>query len=235
MGAGPDGGRRRCRRCGEHLHVADGADRRAVAGAHAGRAHDPDVGAEPAGQIVQQVLRARHRAGQRVADPHRDRRRRRFAFLHHVEMGVERRDLVDLGLRELHLGGERGEMRAGNVAVPVLDQVQVLDQQIAPPRPVAEQRAHLVERLRIDLAALRRARRSAASASSRFGLHFIHVCSVPQSRHIRTARRCGRPAPMSIESAAGTRGRPGMVMISPQIATTNSAPAESRTSRTLTV
>ena len=37
------------------------------------------------------------------------------------------------------------------------------------------------------------------------------------------------------ESAAGTRGRPGMVMISPQIATTNSAPAESRTSRTLMV
>src|SRR5207237_228735 len=37
---------------------------------------------------------------------------------------------------------------------------------------------------------------------------------------------------MSIESAAGTRGRPGMVMISPQTATTNSAPAESRTSRT---
>src|SRR5262249_49168379 len=41
-------------------------------------------------------------------------------------------------------------------------------------------------------------------------------------------------APTSIESAAGTRGRPGMVMISPQIATTNSAPAESRTSRTVT-
>ena len=41
--------------------------------------------------------------------------------------------------------------------------------------------------------------------------------------------------PTSIESAAGTRGRPGMVMISPQIATTNSAPAESRTSRTLMV
>jgi hypothetical protein len=39
-------------------------------------------------------------------------------------------------------------------------------------------------------------------------------------------------APTSMESAAGTRGRPGMVMISPQIATTNSAPAESRTSRT---
>src|SRR5579862_7441916 len=35
----------------------------------------------------------------------------------------------------------------------------------------------------------------------------------------------------SIASADGTLGRPGMVMISPQITTTNSAPAESRTSR----
>src|SRR5437764_2033272 len=38
----------------------------------------------------------------------------------------------------------------------------------------------------------------------------------------------------SILSAAGTLGRPGMVMISPQTATTNSAPAANRTSRTLT-
>ena len=41
-------------------------------------------------------------------------------------------------------------------------------------------------------------------------------------------------APTSIASAAGTFGRPGIVMTSPQIATTNSAPAESRTSRTFT-
>jgi len=34
--------------------------------------------------------------------------------------------------------------------------------------------------------------------------------------------------------AAGTFGRPGMVMTSPQIITTNSAPAASRTSRMLT-
>ena len=40
---------------------------------------------------------------------------------------------------------------------------------------------------------------------------------------------------MSILSAEGTFGRPGMVMTSPQITTTNSAPAASRTSRTLTV
>src|SRR5262249_45116513 len=35
-----------------------------------------------------------------------------------------------------------------------------------------------------------------------------------------------------IASADGTRGRPGIVMMSPQIATTNPAPADSRTSRT---
>ncbi len=35
-----------------------------------------------------------------------------------------------------------------------------------------------------------------------------------------------------IDSAAGTRGRPGIVMISPQMTTTNPAPAARRTSRT---
>ena len=42
-----------------------------------------------------------------------------------------------------------------------------------------------------------------------------------------------RPSPStSMLSAAGTFGKPGMVMISPQMTTTNSAPAERRTSRT---
>jgi len=51
-------------------------------------------------------------------------------------MGVEGRDLVDLGLRQPHLGGERRQMRAGNVPVVVLDQMQMLDQQIAAARAV---------------------------------------------------------------------------------------------------
>ncbi len=38
-----------------------------------------------------------------------------------------------------------------------------------------------------------------------------------------------------MESAAGTLGRPGMVMISPVMTTTNSAPAESLSSRTGTI
>src|SRR5258708_22570255 len=42
------------------------------------------------------------------------------------------------------------------------------------------------------------------------------------------------PSTSSILTADGTLGSPGIVMISPQIITTNSAPAASRTSRTLT-
>ncbi len=150
-----------------HLGVADGADRRAVAGAHAGRAHHAHVAAELVRQAAQEMLAARHGAGERIAHPHGDRRRRRLVLLHHVEMGVEGRDLVDFGLRELHLLRERGEMRGGQIAVLVLDQVQVLDQEIAPALAIAQQRAHLRERSRLDLAAFRRL--AGAVAPSRTG------------------------------------------------------------------
>ena len=42
------------------------------------------------------------------------------------------------------------------------------------------------------------------------------------------------PSTRSIFSADGSFGSPGIVMMSPQIITTNSAPAASRTSRTFT-
>ena len=44
--------------------------------------------------------------------------------------------------------------------------MQMLDQQIAPARPVAEQRDDLVERLRVDLAAFRRAARAVLAAEA---------------------------------------------------------------------
>ena len=118
--------------------------------------------AEPIRQIAQKMLGARHGAGERIADPHRDRGRRRLVLFHDIEVGVEGRDLVDLGERKLHLLRQRGEMRGGEIAVAVLDQVQVLDQQIAPALALAEQRAHLVERLRLDLPALGRLPRAVA-------------------------------------------------------------------------
>ena len=164
--------------CVHHLHVADGADRRPVAGAHAGRAHDADARPELLRQVAQQTLGAHHGAGQGIAHAHGDGRRRCLAFLHHVEMGVEGRDLVDFGEREPHLLRQRGEMRGGEMAVPILDQVQVLDQEIAPALAIAEQRAHLVERLRVDLAAFGRASR--LTAASRGWRRFLRIAAEPE-------------------------------------------------------
>src|SRR3546814_13215641 len=49
--------------------------------------------------------------------------------------------------------------------VAVLDEVQVLDQQVRPSRPVAEQRLHLSQRVAIELPALGGLRRLAASGT----------------------------------------------------------------------
>src|SRR5205085_4646748 len=110
--------------------------------------------------------------------------------------------------------------------------MQMLDQEIAALLRCPDQRAHFGARLRIDLAPFWRARRP-ATATCELVVDECHrraSYSSPQNRPVM------RPsAPTSIVSAAGTLGSPGMVMISPQIATTNSAPAESRTSRTLMV
>ena len=162
-----------------HLHMADRADRRTVAGAHARRPHHPHIAAEPVRQVAQQMLAAGHGTGQRIANPHSDRRRRRLAFLHHVEMRIEGRDLVDFGQRQLHLLGERGEMRCREVTALVLDQMQMLDQEIAAALAIAEERANFGECRGIDLAALGGAARPARArgcviASGRRRTLYIH-------------------------------------------------------------
>ena len=138
--------------------VADRDDRRLVAAAHARRAHDPHPVAEPVAQLAEQRLAAVQRAGQAVADPHRQRRGRGLVVHHDVEMGVERGDLVDFGQRQPHLLGQRDQMPRVQAAVFVLQQMQMLDQQVAAPLAIAEQVLYLGERGRIDLPALRRRR-----------------------------------------------------------------------------
>jgi hypothetical protein len=46
-------------------------------------------------------------------------------------------------------------MRSGYLVISVLDQVQMLDQQVASPRPVTQQKLDLVGGGGVDLAALR--------------------------------------------------------------------------------
>ena len=135
------------------------ANRRALASAHARRTHHADIRPELAWQGREQFLRACHRAGQRVADAHRDRRRRHLALLHDIEVRVECCDLIDFGLRQLHFSGERRHVRGRDVPVPILNEMQMLDQQVAPARLIAQQRADFGGGLGIDLTALGRAAR----------------------------------------------------------------------------
>ena len=161
--------------------VTDFGDRRGIAAADAGRAHDADAGTRRALQLVEQLLAAEHRAGQRIADADRQRRDVGLAFLHHVEMRVEGRGLEHLGEGQLHLVGQRGEMRGRDLVIFVLDQVQIFDQEIAPPRPVAEQLLDLVRGGRIDLPAL--GRRLGAPASLARMLECADLVNVVVAAH----------------------------------------------------
>ena len=118
--------------------VADGDDRGVVAATHAGRAHHPHLRPEPVRQFLQQGLRAEHLAGERIADAHGQRRRRDLAVEHDVEMRVERRHLVDLDQRQLHLLGQRHQMPGVQTAVIILQQVEIFDQQIVAARALTK-------------------------------------------------------------------------------------------------
>jgi len=129
---------------------------RRVAAADAGCAHDADAGACFVLQLMQQLFRAQHGAGKRIANANRQRRNVRLAFLHDVEMRIEGRGLEHFGKRQLHLVGEGRKVRCGNLVISVLDQMQMFDQEIALPRALPQQQLNLMRRGRVDLAALRR-------------------------------------------------------------------------------
>ena len=61
-------------------------------------------------------------------------------------------------------------MRGRDLVILVLDQMQIFDQQIALPRPVAEQALNLVRRSRIDLAAFWRRLGALAALAGMFEL-----------------------------------------------------------------
>ena len=78
-------------------------------------------------------------------------------------MRVEGRSLEHLGKAELHLVGKCSKMRRRDLAILVLDQVQMFDQEIAAARTIAEQRFDFMRRRRINLASFRRRLRAPAS------------------------------------------------------------------------
>ena len=133
------------RLCPVDVPVPDLADRSHSAATHARRRQDTDlVRIDHVPQPGKQGLGAHELAGEAVADPDRHGRRRCLVLAHHVEMGVEGGDLVHLGLRQPHLLGKGRQMLGREMPVMVLDQVQLLDQQVAAPRPVTQERQDLV-------------------------------------------------------------------------------------------
>src|SRR5262249_26177520 len=97
-------------------------------------------------------------------------------------MRVKGRDLIRLSQRQLHFGSERSKVRSGKVAVMILDQMEMLDQEIAPTGPVGEKRAHFHQCLRMDLTTLRGPWR-AATATPRIDL--ARLCPLDCDAHLK--------------------------------------------------
>src|SRR5213078_2365432 len=70
------------------------------------------------------------------------------------EMRVEGGGLENFRERQLHLVGKRRKVRGGDLFVSVLDEMQVLDQEVAAPWPIAKKQLDLVRGGRIHLAPL---------------------------------------------------------------------------------
>ena len=184
----------------------DDSRRRVLAAADARRADHANAVAAARFKLGAQRIATGHPARQRLAHAHGDRWRRRLAFLHHVEVVVERRDLVDLGQRELHLLRQRDDVRRRDVTAGVLDPVQVLDQEIAPPGRIAQQRPHFRERPRIDGAALRLPARPPL-ARQRGNVDRRALVHPGPDAVIRGNRSISRRAPRGRASAAGPASR----------------------------
>ena len=154
-----------------HLAIADPRGGGCGATPHAGAANDTNPSRILCFgfQIGDQVFGSRHHAGERIADPDRQRRRALFTFAHNIEMVIERGDLIDLRLAQLHLMGQRMQMACGQAAIAVLNEVEIFDQQVAAPRSVPQCILNFNQRRLVELAALGQAARAPGSG------HLMHV------------------------------------------------------------
>ncbi len=113
------------------------------------------------------------------------------SFLHDIEMRIESRCLKHLGKGKLHLVGQRRQMRCGNLMILVLDQVQMLDQQVAAARTVTEQRLDFLCSYRVNLTPLwRRFRPFPSLAGMLKGTDFVDVIT-----HRKVTRSINRDGP----------------------------------------
>jgi hypothetical protein len=126
------------------MHDRDG---RLLAASDARCGHHVDFCAQQRRQAREQIACASHLATQTVADANGERRGL-FAVVQHFEVVIEGRDLIHLGHRHVGFLRQRDEVPLVQAEVPIVQQVQMLDEQIAPParlRLLAEEGPHFSE------------------------------------------------------------------------------------------
>ena len=96
------------------------------------------------------MLAAEQGAGQPIAHPHGDRRGPGIIIANHLEVGVERGDLEDLDRGQVHLLGQSHDLGFADGVEPVLDEMEMLDEQVSPAGPIAEQAPDFVVHVGID-------------------------------------------------------------------------------------
>ena len=137
--------------------VTDLKHRGGIATAHARRAEDTHLRCiKPIFQRLLQLLGTCHFARQGITHPNGQRRRRRLIFFHHIEMRVEGRGFINLGLTDAHLDRQGSNVVGTDMAVRILNQMQKFDQQIATTGAVPQQASDLGLRLICELTAFGR-------------------------------------------------------------------------------
>ena len=122
--------------------------RRGVATAYAWRGLHPHLLARGGGsQRGAELPRPEHLAGEGLAHPHRQRRRRGFVALQHIEMMVESGRFIDFGHGQLHFNRQGQQVAVGQATVAVLELVQVFHQQVAVAGFIPQQLADVGQRL----------------------------------------------------------------------------------------
>ena len=131
-----------------HRVRAHHGHRRGLAAAHAGNRLNPDPGGVGGrAQPFDQPCRAEHLAGQRFTYPHGKLRGRVLIGFQYVEMVIESGRLIDFGHGQFHLDGQGQEMAVRQVAIVVLEPVQVFHQQVAGARRVTQEFPYVGQRL----------------------------------------------------------------------------------------
>src|SRR5687767_11229766 len=121
-----------------HRISSDERGGRLVTAANAGRGDDADLVADPPLELVEQRFATGEVTGDGFTDANRQRRGGRLALFYNVEVVIEGGDFEDFGWGKAHLPGKCVEVRRGEMTEMILELVEMLDQQVAPARRLAQ-------------------------------------------------------------------------------------------------